>query len=43
MHEGVRKYSAEQQKIPSEESHPVTDALGENRKNPAKKQEKSVL
>ena len=30
------------QKLPSEESHPVTDPLGENRRNPAKKQEKSL-
>ena len=29
--------------IPTQESHPVTDLLGENSRNPAKKQEKSVL
>ena len=28
---------------PNEESHPVTDPLGENSRNPAKKQEKSGL
>ena len=33
----------EEQKLPSEESHPVTDRLGENSRNPVKKQEKRVL
>ena len=28
--------------LPSEESHPVTDPLGENSRNPAKKQETSL-
>ena len=36
-----RKYTL--QKLPSEESHPVTDPLGENRRNPVKKHEKNVL
>ena len=33
----------EKQNLKSEESHPVTDPLGENSRNPAKKKEKSVL
>ena len=37
------KYTGEYQNLPSEESHPKTDPLGENRKNPEEKQEKSVL
>ena len=31
------------QKLPSEESHPVTDPLEEDSKNPVNKQEKSLL
>ena len=30
-------------KLQSEKSHPVNDPLGENIRNPGKKQEKSVL
>ena len=36
MHEREIKYTGEQQKFQSEESHPVTDHLGENSRNPAK-------
>ena len=43
MHERKMKYTKEEQKLQSEESHPVTDPLGESRRNPAKKQEKNVL
>ena len=43
MHERERKYTEEKQTIPGEESHPVIDPLGENRRNPAKKHEKSML
>ena len=31
------------QKLASEKSHPMTDPLGENSRNPTKKQKKSVL
>ena len=43
MHERGLKYSKEKQKLPSEESHPVTDPLKENSRNPAKKQDKNVI
>ena len=36
------KYT-EENILASEESHPVTDPWGENERNPANKQEKSVL
>ena len=42
MQEREMKYTFKWQKLPSEESYPVTDHLGENSRNPAKKQEKSV-
>ena len=42
MHEREMKYTEEQQKLPSEESHQVTDLLGGNSINLAKRQEKSV-
>ena len=38
-----RKYTGEQQELPKEESHPMTDSQEENSINPANKQEKSVL
>ena len=34
------KYTGEKQKLPSEESNPVTDPFGENSRNPAKEQER---
>ena len=37
------KNTFKSQNLPSEESHPVTDPLGENSRNPAKNLEKSVL
>ena len=40
MQEREMKYTFNKLKLPSEESHPVTDPLGENSRNPAKKQEK---
>ena len=46
MHDGEMKYTGEKQKLPSEESHPVTDPLGdetEDSRNPVKKLEKRVL
>ena len=43
MQECQMKYTIKWQKLPSEKSHPVTDSLGENSINPAKKQDKSVL
>ena len=42
MHEREMMYTGEQQKLPNEESHPVTDPLRVNSKNLAKKQKKSV-
>ena len=42
MQESEKKITFKKQKLSSEESHPVTDPLGENSRNPAKKQ-KSVL
>ena len=43
MQEREMKYTFNEQKLPNEESHPVTDPLGENSRNPAKNREKSVL
>ena len=40
MHDREMKYTGEQQKLTSEESHPMHDWL--SRRNSAKKQEKSV-
>ena len=44
MHKSeIKNYSRiRETKLPSEESHPATDHLGENRRNPEKKQEKSL-
>ena len=39
MHQHEMKNHLEEQKLPSEESHLVTDPLGENRRNPAKNHE----
>ena len=43
MQEREMKYTFKWPQLPSEESHPVTDQLEEDSRNPAKKQEKSVL
>ena len=43
MYELEMKYTEENLKLPSKESHPMTDPLGENKINPVKKQVKSVL
>ena len=43
MHEREMKYTGESQKLLSEDSHPETDSLGENRRNSANKSEKSML
>ena len=43
MQEREMKYTFNYKKLPTEESHPVTDPLGENSRNPAKKWEKSRL
>ena len=43
MTETPKRGVTSREKLPSEESHPATDPLGENSRNPAKKQEKNVL
>ena len=43
MQEREMKYIFNKYKLPSKESYPVTDPLGEKCRNHAKKQEKSVL
>ena len=43
MQEREMKYTFNEQKLPTEELHPVTDPLGENSRNPVKKQEKKML
>ena len=43
MHDLEMKYTEEFQKLPSEESHPVTDPPWKRSRNPSKEQETSVL
>ena len=40
MQEREMKYTFKYQKLPREESHPVTNPLGENSRNSAEKQER---
>ena len=38
MHEREMKYTEKQQKLPNEESHPVTDPLGDNKRKKSREE-----